>query len=609
MLNDNRHRWLWPITLMACAALALWFGAKREWHNLAMYGMIHADAQGYYGYLVAAFIERSFDWQQVIAAYDQTYYGGGASDFTVMTDHGPVNKYYVGTSLLMLPFFLLACLAAGFMGQPVDGYSVPFHAGMMLAALFYALAGLWCLGRYLRSKGIGWAVICWSALGVFAGTGLFFYTVMEPAMSHVYSFFLFSAFILLADRAILRPERKRLILLAVVSALIALVRPTNAVVVLALPFIAGGWAPFVAFLRTVFTNRKLLLAPLAVAVIIVSIQPLMYVLQVGRPFVWSYSGEGFNFSDPQIMNVLFSFKKGLFVYYPWALLASIGMVALFLRSKASALWLLVFLGVAVYIISSWWSWYYGASFGMRAMVEYLPFFMVLMAYLLQALPVEFRSGVAVLSLLAIPVNLTQTYQYNKFILHWDQMDADRFWQVFLKTDKRYEGIFYRTAVGENLPSEDRILNRFTVHNDMEQDKEGWGNQGRTDRLAFSGRYSSMISGANPYGNTIGIPWREMGPEGRKVLVATFIVRAETERPALALAYSFNAGERNYGHGYLYCTEQVSDKGLWTAVRLIAELPMAESPEHVWVVYPYTTGSDTIHVDDIRYEILTLREDR
>lgn len=606
MQNDDRHRWLWPLTLMACAVLALYFGQRREWHNLAMYGMIHADAQGYYGYLVAAFIERSFDWQQVIAAYDQTYYGGGASDFTVMTDHGPVNKYYVGTALLMLPFFVLSCVGAWFTGQPVDGYSVPFHVGMMLAALFYALSGLWFLGRFLRGRGFSWGVISGTVLGVFGGTGLFFYTVMEPAMSHAYSFFLFSAFILAADRAIQRPERPRLLLLAMITALIALVRPTNAVIVLSMPFIAGGWRPFVQFLREVFSHRDRWMLPVFLALAVVFIQPLMYVLQVGRPFVWSYSGEGFNFRDPQIMNVLFSFKKGFFIYYPWAFLAALGWLPLLLRSKGAALWLAVFLGVAVCIISSWWSWYYGASFGMRAMLEYLPFFAVLMAYLLTALPEEFRSGAVVLSLLAVPVNLIQTYQYNKFILHWDQMDEDRFWEVFLRTDERYEGIFYRGATVDALPPADRVLHRHVLRTDLEEEMGEWGTQGFTDRTAFSGVHASCLGGDNPYGTTVGIPWSDLGPEGDKVLVATFMVRSDVGRPPLALAYTFLDGDRYYGHGYLYCSDRVPDKDVWTAVRVVAELPRPEDPSHKWIVYPYITGTDTLCVDDIRYEVITLR---
>jgi hypothetical protein len=79
-----------------------------------------------------------------------------------------------------------------------------------------------------------------AAVGVFLGTGLFYYTVMEPAMSHAYSFFLFCAFIPAADLAMQRVDKRSLTLLSMQSlALIVLVRPTNVVIVLAMPFVAG----------------------------------------------------------------------------------------------------------------------------------------------------------------------------------------------------------------------------------------------------------------------------------------------------------------------------------------------------------------------------------
>lgn len=606
MRDNESNKWLWWLTLLCCGALAIFFELKREWHNLAMYGIIHADAQGYYGYLVAAFLERSFDWEQVISSYSATYFGGGAADFTVMTDAGRVNKYYVGASLLMLPFFLLSCLAAWIMKVPVDGYSEPFHIGMMLGALFYVLVGLFFLGKYLRKKGIGWSSISWATLGGFAGTGLFYYTVMEPAMSHVYSFFLFSAFIYVADKSIVETTQKNLGLLATVLALIVLVRPSNAVIILSLPFIAGGWKPCMAFAKEVLTSTKVIL-PLAIAVAIVSFQPLMYWIQVGQPLVWSYSGEGFNFRNPQIINVLFSYKKGFFVYYPWAILASVGLVALFLRSKAAAVWLVAFLGVAIYIISSWWSWYYGCSFGMRALVEYLPFFILLMAYLIHALPVWGKVIVVVLSLAAIPLNLIQSYQYNKFILHWIDMNQERYWQIFLQTGKKYDGIFYREAKPELIPSEERIASRWEVSTDLEVVTVKWGTQGRTSELAHSGKHSSKINAENPYGATIGIPFSEMGVAGKKIVVATFMAWSEEELPALTLAYSFNQNERHYGHDYIGCGDQILEKNTWTAVRVVVELPSPELATDVWIVYPYTTGAHNIFVDEIRYEIITLKE--
>ncbi|MCF8256186.1 MAG: hypothetical protein K9J06_01445 [Flavobacteriales bacterium] len=605
MQSNSRHWWTLPATVAACALLALSVASQREFHNLAMYGLLHADAQGYYGYLVAIFIEHSFHWEQVMAGYRDTYFGGGGADFTVVTEFGRVNKYYAGTAVLMLPFFLLSCAAAWATGSPVDGYSLPFQAGMMLSALTYVMAGLYLLGRFMQRKGIAWHAVAFSIFGCFAGTGVFFYTVFEPGMSHAYSFFLFCAFIFLADRAMTDVSRRALIPLAVVTGLVVLVRPTNAVIVASLPFIAGGWGPFKVFIRTLFDSRGALVAASLATLAVVSIQPLLYWLQVGKPFVWSYGEEGFNFLDPQIVNVLFSYQKGLFVYYPWTLLALFGLVPLFGADRKRALWLLAFLALAVYVVSSWWCWYYGASMGMRAMIDHLPFFILLMAHLLHALSGWTRAAVVMLGMLAVPHNLVQSYQYNKFILHWDSMDNDRYWQVFLRTDARLQGVFYRTE--PVAPTAEMTESSYVAATDHEQLLPEWGTQGRNQERAFSGTFSCRMGADNPYGTTIGIPWKAMGPQGKRVLVATMMVWSEVEMPQLSFAYSFSAGERHYGHTYLPCGDQVIGQQTWTQVRTVAELPDAGSPEDVWVVYPYTTGSDVIHVDDIRYEIVTLRD--
>jgi hypothetical protein len=607
MRADGRGNWLWFGTLALCVAVALFFGQRREWHNLAMYGMIHADAQGYYGYLVAAFIERSFDWGQVISSYADVYFGGTSADFTVMTDHGRVNKYYAGTAVLMLPFFALSCLAAWVLGFPVDGYSIPFHVGMMLCALFYVIAGLALLGRWLRGRGFSYVVISAAAAGVFLGTGLFYYTVMEPAMSHAYSFFLFCAFIPAADRAMQRVDTRSLTLLGAFVALIALVRPTNVVIILAMPFIAGGFSSFISFLKELFQKKKQLMTAFSLAVLIVGIQPLMYLLQVGKPLVWSYSGEGFNFLDPQIVNVLFSYQKGLFVYYPWTLLAALGLIAMLLTDTARAVWLVVFLSVSVYVVSSWWNWYYGSSFGMRAMIDHLPFFMVMMAHLLRTVPTAVRSFLIPLSLLAVPLNFIQTYQYNKFILHWDGMDRDRYWKVFLRTTPNFEGIFYRTESGP-LFNEADVERVHVLATDLEELGEQWGAQGRTDVRAFSGQWSSLIGKDNPYGPTIGVPWTEVGmEEGKRFLRISMMVWADKAFTDLQLACSFNRGEHHYGHIYFDLTMQLTEARQWVEVTHIAEVAAPESTADIWILYPYTTGAKDIFVDDIRYEVLTVKD--
>ena len=89
---------------------------KRNFENEALFSIILGDGQGYYGYLVALFIEQSFDWEMVISACTANYPEGNWAEFTVQTESGSTNKYFVGTSVLMLPSFLAALVYSWFAG-------------------------------------------------------------------------------------------------------------------------------------------------------------------------------------------------------------------------------------------------------------------------------------------------------------------------------------------------------------------------------------------------------------------------------------------------------------------------------------------------------------
>jgi hypothetical protein len=40
--------------------------------------------------------------------------------------------------------------------------------------------------------------------------------------------------------------------------------------------------------------------------------------------------------------------------------------------------------------------------------------------------------------LTVPLNFIQTNQYKRYILHWDQMDKQKYWDVFLRTQERFQ---------------------------------------------------------------------------------------------------------------------------------------------------------------------------
>jgi hypothetical protein len=154
------------------------------------------------------------------------------------------------------------------------------------------------------------------------------------------------------------------------------------------------------------------------------------------------------------------------------------------------------------------------------MIDHLPFFMVMMAYLLRDRSIlPCGSFLIPLSMLAVPLNFIQTFQYNKFIIHWDGMDRERYWKVFLRTaPPNFEGIFYRTESGP-LFNEADVERVHVLATDLEDLGDDWGTQGRTDARAFSGQWSSLIGKDNPYGPTIGVPWDRGGHGGGQALFA------------------------------------------------------------------------------------------
>lgn len=591
-------------TIIAALILAAAIGLSGLMENRAMYGLIHADAQGYYGYLVATFLERSFDWEQVIHSYADVYFDGSAADFTVNSDWGRVNKYYVGTAVLMLPFFLLSCVAAWLLGFPVDGYSEPFHIGIMCGALIYVGIGMYLLSKYLESRGTSRLLSLFVAISLLFGTSLFHYSISEPAMSHAYSFSLFCGFIFWVDRWVKTGTRGAFILSAIVFGLIVLVRPANGLVLFSVPFIAGGLTPLKNRLLSSDKIISTLLLGVVVVLGILSMQVVMYLAQVGKPLIWSYKNEGFDFLSPEIRNVLFSYRKGLFVYTPLAALASIGIVWMVIKRKIGSGWLVGFLALTVYVISSWWNWYYGGSLGMRALIEYLPFFGIGLAFLLQTTYKLVRVGLITFCLLLISVNVVQSYQYQKFIIHWDGMNKERFWTVFMKTDRKYEGIFYRIPVTLQLPTDQETRSRVVFESNLEQGTD-WGKQGFTTTKSNSDSTSTLINLKSQYGSTMSIPVSAMGEPGDKKLFITAMVWSSIPFPDLTIAYSYRSDSEDYGHDYIPIGQFVEESEQWIKVQCVAPLHTASDSTHQWVVYPYTSADADIYLDDIRYEVITL----
>jgi hypothetical protein len=116
-------------------------------------------------------------------------------------------------------------------------------------------------------------------------------------------------------------------------------------------------------------------------------------------------------------------------------LAFAGMLLLW-RKQREWLWAVVtFTAVNLYVVFSWWCWWYGGSFGSRALIESYAIWAIPMAATIEWLLSHGRivRSASVLAIAAlVGLNLFQTEQYRRTLIHWDSMSRDAYWSVFLQ---------------------------------------------------------------------------------------------------------------------------------------------------------------------------------
>lgn len=396
------------------------------WNNNSnLTRIISGDAKGYYSYLEQIFQKHNFG--QAPVDYDHIIKVNGHS----------LIKYYSGTAFLLLPFYLLAGLVNIFFGLPAFSETPAFLRIISLAGPFYLLITLWFSGKILRLFSINTTGIIVTLTAFLFGTNLLTYAVFNPVMSHVYSFFAITLFIFQIQRFSETEKKIHIILCAAILGLIYCIRPVNLLVIFLIPFFIG----FNRGYKIIARKPLLILWAISVFLITAFFQHLLWKIQCGNFFVWSYSYEGFYFLQPELLRVLFGFRKGLFIYTPLILISLIGILALWNTDKIRAFWAGLFFLIISYIFSSWWCWSYSDGFGMRPFIDFYIFFIILLAILLKKSARLLRIFIFGLILLTTLLNLVQTYQYRQNIIAEEYMSFSRYRHVFLKTSDNYRNCF------------------------------------------------------------------------------------------------------------------------------------------------------------------------
>lgn len=400
---------------------------------------IAGDAQGYYAYLPAIFIYGDLQFEFVKPLQEKYYAPSLQKSFLNEVAGKQVNKTFPGVSLLYLPGFVVAhTLALIGVAEP-DGYSWIYQICFLVNFWFFVYLGFIYSIKSLTLLGYNSKIATLSTGIVFLSTNVFFYTVFDQSVTHLFTFFLvsFSLYHLLLNRHVFNEKSALLFFLS--FAFILIIRPTNLLVLVVYLFFIPELKFYSSFLSHVFKPKviwKILLPCLA----ILAIPPILWKIQTGHWIVYSYGEEGFNFSQPEFYNFLFSYTKGWFVYTPILLILCIVSIILFYKKDTLRLFIFLFgILLIVYVYSSWWCWYYGAGMSQRVMIDFYVLFIFILASFLQKIQSIQKSVKLLFAFIIsafISVNVVQAFQVAKGILPFGSPTKQQYWDNFLSLHKK-----------------------------------------------------------------------------------------------------------------------------------------------------------------------------
>ena len=304
--------------------------------------------------------------------------------FTDLTATGHVRNYMpVGPALLWAPAFLLVTLGVWLsnlasLSYPLDGFGRLFQATSGLSGIAAATVGVWLTYRTCTEL-FSVRHSMWACVVLWLASSAVYYSVISPTYSHAGSLLATSAFWYGFVRTRARPSLSRYALLGALAGGAALMRWQDA------SLMAVVAADLLSRLRGQLPVRRVLVWGAisgGMAAIVFTPQMVVWQTLYGGPLVLP-QGSGFmRWSEPALMAVLFSIRRGLLTWTPVVGIALIGIVPLFRRDRFTATSVLLFFVISWYVNAAVLDWWAGEAFGARRFVSCFTVFSLGLAALL-----------------------------------------------------------------------------------------------------------------------------------------------------------------------------------------------------------------------------------
>lgn len=603
-----------PARISLYVTLALWGLLAASLLTRPPRNILSWDTFGYHLYLPAIFIHADpgisdVEWvERAVTTYGST---GTLYQISQLPDGRWVNKYPMGMAVLWSPFFLAGHAVAHLTHAPADGFSAPYQWALIAGALVYLFIGLMVLRRVLLHL-FPEAITALVLTLIVLGTNYYHQAVFSTGMPHIFLFTLGACVLLYSIRWYASGSLRHAAMLGMLLGLTVLARPSEAVWG-AVPLLIGA-SNWRAHMARLVAQRTGLLVMACMALVILLPQFVYWKWMTGKWLYMSYNnpGEGFEFLHPYVLEVLFSFRKGWYIYTPLMLVATAGLW--YLRRAASD-WFwpcVVFFVLNLYIVSSWSCWWYADSFGQRALVQSYP----LMAIPLGAVIVRSRewklplriAGLALLMLMIV-LDLFQTAQSARGLIHTSRMTWPAYAAVFGKWEAP-EGLeklllverAYSNEVA--FPAPNQYRGTSLVHLGFESLPDDTTARGYRDTSAYRGTGAFLLTPNRMYSPTWQRPWGELtGADHCWIGASCWVQRPLVgDIPVVALVVQLEHGGHAYGYQARVSRLDTVAPGAWQELFLWYLSPEIRRPSDPVKIYCWLQAGGGALIDEVDVHI-------
>ncbi|MEI6816885.1 MAG: hypothetical protein WCL14_09770 [Bacteroidota bacterium] len=611
MIKINRQNQPSFIVMILICLILIFFNLSFPPGNI-----ISWDFFGYYLYLPFTFIyhDLGFKNQEIIHEIIDKYHNTASIYQIFISPNGEwIDKYPIGIAILNIPFFFIGHLWAISSNYPLDGFSHPYQYSIFIGTIFYTVVGVYFLRKLLLQFLNERTTIVTSLIVVF-GTNYFFHTSFDGtgAMPHNYLFTLYVIIVWSTVRWHQDFKLKHGIILSIVIGLSIISRGSE-IICLIIPLF-WGIKNKVTLIQKIHIVKKYYLQIILFTIIIIIIcypQLAYWKKYAGRYLFNSYgnnAGEGFEFLHPFIFQFLFSFRKGWFIYTPIMIFAFIGFLNLFIKNRSIFLPLAMFIFAGIFFASSWSCWWYAESFSQRSVIQYYPILALPLGYFLQYI-IERKFIIKLFCMLFfsifIVINLFQTYQYKKGIIHGSRMTKEYYFSIFgnVSKDESLEKLLLinRTFDGkESFKNEVDYTNKTISNLDFENIND---NKNLSDSIFHTGHHSYVMDSVIEFSPSIRCAYDQITKKPFAWIRASAYIYSSTdlkENP-VSMVICFN----HKGFAYKYSSFDLGkmnfETNKWNKFSFDYLTPEVRRTSDELQVYIWHRGKKAICIDDFKVE--------